>query len=55
MTNEIWEKRRELLEEAVRKAVAELIEHMGDPASAQLPLDKQRWVRVEVRPDPATA
>jgi hypothetical protein len=55
MANEIWQKRREQLEEEVRKAVLKLFEHMGNPASAQFPLDKKRWVKVALVPDPATA
>ncbi len=55
MTNEVWNKRRELLEEEVRQALLKLFEHMGNPASAQFALDKTLWVRVEVMPDPATA
>jgi hypothetical protein len=55
MTNEIWERRREQLEEEARQALLKLFEHMGSPASAQLQLDKQLWARVEIMPDPATA
>lgn len=55
MTNDLWNKRREHLEKDARAALLKLFEHMGSPASVQLPLDKRLWVRAEVRPDPATA
>lgn len=53
MTNEIWDKRRQLLQEEVRQALLKLFEHMGSPASAEFPLDDKMWVRVEIKPDPA--
>lgn len=55
MTNEIWQKRREQLEEEARQVLLELFEHMGSPASAHLQLDAKRWVRVEITPDLSTA
>jgi hypothetical protein len=55
VTNEIWQKRRQQLEKDAREAISKLFEHMGDPASAQLQLDKKLWVRIELTPDLATA
>lgn len=55
MANEIWERRRQQLEKEARQVLLKLFEHMGDPASAQFPLDKQLWVRVQIMPDPAAA
>lgn len=55
MANEIWERRRQQLEENARQALLKLFEHMGDPTSAMFQLDKKLWVRVEITPDPATA
>lgn len=55
MTNEIWQKRREQLEEEARQALLALFDHMGGSASAHFQLDQKRWVRVEITPDLSTA
>lgn len=54
MSNEVQKRRRQQLEEAAREALRKLFEHMGNSPSVQFPLD-DKWVRVEIKPDPATS
>lgn len=44
--NEIWDKRREQLEEALRQAARDLLEYMNGAAGFQVRLDDRRWISV---------
>lgn len=48
-----WDKRRQLLQEALKKAALELLEHMNGAAGFSFPLDasERLWVTVGPKPD----
>lgn len=47
--NEIWERRRQQLEQALLKAAADLLDHM-DGVNRLSVLDHQRGIRISVGP-----
>lgn len=50
--NDIWEKRDQQLQEAVKKAALELWAHQNiGPASIRIPLDEKLWVTIGPKPD----
>ena len=49
LSNEVWEKRRQKLQQELEKKVRELFKHMGSPASVSFPLGKDLLVTIGPR------